>query len=415
MTELSFSHRRLLPIALCATLLLGFVACGHAADSFSEWMKKDREQMKDFHQKKQTTPKVTTKPPPPPAKPKPPPRDVSKPKPPPEPEPKVEPAPAPQPTPKTEAKPAPEPGPAPTPKPAPTPEPEAAATPAPETATTPTPESEVEPEPEPKPTPPPVAVNLPNHYAVLIGVSDYQSGTVPDIPQSAPGVEAVRKALTRSGYPDDNIAVMTDEDATIGKVRFFLGTRVPKIVGENDALLIYFAGHGAAVKPQYGTSSDGTEKYLLLADSRAGDLYGTALTMAELGRMFKRIRSNRLIFIMDACFTSALKSRGSSVEDLDDDYIGRLARKGSVVLTASHANETTMISPIHGQSIFTYHLVEMLNGAGDLTRDGIITLDEGYRYIADRVKDVAERMGGSQHPTMEGELQGDFPLVRIPQ
>ena len=413
MTELSFSQRRVLPIVLSIALLLGFVPGGRA-DSFSEWMKKDHEQMKEFHEHKQTTPKVAPRPQPPPSRPKPPPRDLSEPKPVTVPPPKVEATPSPEP--KPEPTPAPRPEPAPTPMPEATPEPETQDEPKPEARPAPTlkPAPTAESQPEPNPTPQPETVNQPNRYAVLIGVSDYESSSVPDIPQSTPAIDAIRKALLRSGYLENNIAVMTDKDATVGKVRTFLGTRVPLIVGENDILLIYFAGHGAAVKTVRSTSADGTEKYLLFSDSRSSDLYGTALTMAELGRIFKRIRSNRLVFIMDACFTSALKPRGSAAKDLADDYIARLARKGSLVLTASRANETTMISPVHGQGIFTYHLVEMLNGAGDLTGDGIITMDEGYRYVTDHVTDSAERSGASQHPMLEGELQGDFPLVRIP-
>jgi len=404
MIELSSSRRFALLSVLLIILGLGFVVQAHAS-SFEEFLKKEREQMKQFNQSGQVKPKPPeAKPKPPPAKPKPP-REVEKP------EPKPVADPDPEPTPEPRPKPEPprdrEPTPAPTPDPEPTPEPP------PEPVVEPKPTPKPQPKPEPVAQPP--AVKQPNRYALLIGVSDYESSSVPDVPQNAPCVEAIKKALIRNGYPSDNIAVMTDADATVGKVRTFLGTRVPTIVGENDVLLVYFAGHGAAVKTSRSKSGDKTEKYLLFADSRAGDLYGTALTMSELGRMFRRIRSNRLIFILDACFSSAMKPRGRSLKSLDDDYIDRLARPGSIVLTASRANEPAMISPAHGQSIFTHHLIEMLNGAGDLTRDGVITLDEGYRYIVNRVKESAERMGGAQHPTLKGELQGDFPVVRLPR
>ena len=425
MIELSSLRRFSLSAALFVTFALGLAAQVHA-NSFEEFLKKEREQMKQFHENKQVSPapKVAPAPQPPPNKPKPP-REVAKPAPKPEPKPPVKPESKPTVEPKPEPKPpvVPKPQAKPPVKPEPVPEPKPTAKPTPKPEPEPTPEPVVDPKSErapspqsnPEPAPQPPTVNQPNRFALLIGVSDYASSSVPDVPQNAPCVEAIRKALIRNGYPSDNIAVMTDKDATVGKVRSFLGTRVPTIVGENDMLLVYFAGHGAAVKTTRSKSGDGTEKYLLFADSHAGDLYGTALTMSELGRMFRRIRSNRLIFILDGCFTSAMKPRGRSAAKLDDDYIDRLVRKGSIVLTASRANESALTSPAHGQGIFTYHLIEMLNGAGDLTRDGIITLDEGYRYIVDRVKESAERMEGSQRPTLKGELQGDFPVARAPR
>ena len=249
----------------------------------------------------------------------------------------------------------------------------------------------------------------------MIGISDYTSDTIPDLPHSVSDVNTIHKALLASGYPEDNIIAITDGDATIARVRKFLGTAVPVVVGENDTVLIYFAGHGAAVKPQHGTTSDGTEKYLLFADSRVRDLYGTALTMPELGRIFRRIRSNRLIFAMDACFTSAIKPRGSATKDLDEGFLDDLARKGSVIITASKASEAALGSPAMRYNIFSHHVARLLSGAGDLNDDNVITLDEGYKYLKDSVEADAARLGGTQHPMMKGELQGDFPLARIPE
>ncbi len=406
-------------VTLLIILALAFVPAlvpSNRAESFSDWIKKDQNQMKDFHQRKEAPQKTQPKPEPPTRV-----------------EPKAEPTPKPTPQPIPEAKPAPETKPETKPVPAQEPEPEPKSepvptpetTPAPEPEPMPKPEQEAKPEAEPVPAPAPepqakaaakpVAATQPNRYAVLIGISDYHSGTVPDLPHSATDVASIRKALIRTGYADGNIIVLTDDNATIGKVRKLLGTKVPVVVGENDSILVYFAGHGAAVRSARSTSADGTEKYLLFADSRIADLYGTALTMSELGRMFKRIRSNRLIVIMDTSYTSAMRPRGCAAEDLDDDFLDRLARKGSVILTAAKASEASLGSPALGHSLFSHHVAEMLSGAGDLTGDGVVTLDEGYKYLKDNVEADAARQGGSQHPMMKGELQGDFPLARIPE
>ncbi len=69
--------------------------------------------------------------------------------------------------------------------------------------------------------------------------------------------------------------------------------------------------------------------------------------------------------------------------------------------------------PELGHGVFTYYLVQGLQGAADLNRDGIVTLQELYEYVEQQVTRKSRMVGGNQHPVMKGEVEGMLPLVKI--
>jgi uncharacterized caspase-like protein len=65
--------------------------------------------------------------------------------------------------------------------------------------------------------------------------------------------------------------------------------------------------------------------------------------------------------------------------------------------------------PELGHGIFTYYLTEGLRGAGDLKRDGIVSLQEPYEYLEHQV----ERRRRQPAPDAAGELEGTLPLAKV--
>ena len=45
--------------------------------------------------------------------------------------------------------------------------------------------------------------------------------------------------------------------------------------------------------------------------------------------------------------------------------------------------------------------------------DGIVTLQELYEYVEQRVAQKSRAAGGNQHPIMKGELEGSLPIVKV--
>ena len=78
-------------------------------------------------------------------------------------------------------------------------------------------------------------------------------------------------------------------------------------------VIIFFAGHGATERDAVSADGDGLEKYLLPWETDPADLYSTAMPMREIAHIFGRIRSDRLIFIADSCYSGASGGRTISV------------------------------------------------------------------------------------------------------
>jgi helicase len=180
---------------------------------------------------------------------------------------------------------------------------------------------------------------------------------------------------------------------------------------KDDMVIIYFAGHGATERDATSPDGDGLEKYLLPYDADPKELYATAMPMEEISRVFSRIRSERLVFIVDTCYSGASGGRTISVSDIragiSDGFLDRITGgKGKIILTASGANEVSAENDELQHGVFTYFLIKGLQGLSDTDSDGLITVDEVYTYVS---KQVPQATNQEQHPVKKGIVEG--PLV----
>ena len=59
----------------------------------------------------------------------------------------------------------------------------------------------------------------------------------------------------------------------------------------------------------------------------------------------------------------------------------------------------------HG--VFTFFLIEGLKGRADYDGDGLITVDEAYRFVSEAVPDATAQ---GQHPVKKGSVEGRLVL-----
>ena len=76
-------------------------------------------------------------------------------------------------------------------------------------------------------------------------------------------------------------------------------------------------------------------------------------------------------------------------------------------MTASGANEVSAENDKFQHGVFTYFLVEGLKGQADADKDGLITVDEVYRYVSEH---VPQATGQEQHPVKKGSVEGSLIL-----
>jgi hypothetical protein len=176
----------------------------------------------------------------------------------------------------------------------------------------------------------------------------------------------------------------------------------------DDLLLVHFSCHGLK-------DDDGT-LYFATPDTELEHLDSTAVPSDFLNRQMGRSRSRRIALFLDCCYSGAF-SRGAIARagqgvDLADRFNGR----GQVVITASNSMEYAFegdeLTGEGAPSVFTTALVEGL-ATGDADRDGddLVSVDELYDYVYDRVRETTP----SQTPSKwTYDLQGDLYIARNP-
>ena len=112
-------------------------------------------------------------------------------------------------------------------------------------------------------------------WTLAIGISKYQN-LPKDLWLQYPEVDAKTFAKfiaspRGGGAPQEQIRVLTDEQATTAAIRHAFDTFLSG-VGKNDTVYVLIAGHGTV---------DNTGAYVLTYDSDPGNLAGTALPMAN--------------------------------------------------------------------------------------------------------------------------------------
>jgi len=269
----------------------------------------------------------------------------------------------------------------------------------------------------PAPPPPPPSTQ----WAVIIGVGGYESSAVPRLRYSVADADAVYQTLIGAGFKKENILLMTDKTErkpTLRNIKWALGTFLARSAHKDDLVMIYFAGHGASEVDQRGIERDGLSKYLVPVDADPDDLYSTALPMDEMQNVLARIEAERVTVFLDACYSGAAGGRTfastkTRTVNVDDIFLDRLTRsKGRAIVTASRPSELSIELAELGHGIFTYYLVRGLQGYADNNRDGIVSLQELYEYLAQEVSRKSRQVGGNQHPMLKGELEGVLPLTR---
>lgn len=179
----------------------------------------------------------------------------------------------------------------------------------------------------------------------------------------------------------------------------------------DDLLLLYFTGHGIK-------DADG-QVYFATADTQFiqhNVRRATAVSAQFVNEVMSRNRARRQILLLDCCYSGAFKQGMLSKGDKRVGTAEQLEGRGRVVLTASDALQYSFEGgQVQGEgvrSVFTRTLVQGLeSGAADLDRDGLISLDEVYDYVYEKVADEQPE----QKPTKMGYAEGKIFIGKNPR
>ena len=109
-----------------------------------------------------------------------------------------------------------------------------------------------------------------NSWALIIGIDKYEY--VKNLDYAVEDAKSIKELLINNfQFQDENIIFLLDEEATYMKIKKSL-SKIIRNAGENDRILIFFAGHGLTLDlPESGEMG-----FLIPVDGEQDDLYGTS-------------------------------------------------------------------------------------------------------------------------------------------
>ena len=238
-------------------------------------------------------------------------------------------------------------------------------------------------------------------YALIIGISRYMNNSrgVRNLDYADADAKALYDFLQQplaGGFERENMLLLSNEDATLARIRSALTSFVAK-ASENDLLLIFFAGHGD--RDPYAEQN----LYLIVHDTSLDAMSQTALSMPDLRRYVdQNVRSKRLVLLLDACHSAGLSSEGTRDlgKNLTNQYLQKLLYQdqGRAIITSSAVDEKSHEDSKwgNGHGVFTYYLLEGLRGHADSNDDHVVTVGELYRYVYQNVRQDTARQQNPQ-------------------
>jgi uncharacterized caspase-like protein len=257
------------------------------------------------------------------------------------------------------------------------------------------------------------------HWAVVIGVSDYADSRIPSLRYANADARVIYDWLVSPDggrYAPAHVKLLLDRDATGVSIREALFNWLRQAI-EEDVVLIYFAGHGSP-----DSADTPNNLYLLPHDARYQSIASTGFPMWDIETALKRfIKAKRVIVVADACHSGGVGEgfdvARRAVDAAPANQIMRglqgltVVGPGVVVLSASDEKQYSAEGPMFGggHGAFTHYLLEGLRGAADYNQDGRITLGELIPYLSENVRRATHN---AQSPTVAGRFDPALSIGR---
>ena len=252
------------------------------------------------------------------------------------------------------------------------------------------------------PKPRDTTIKGPQTFAMIMGISEYKyikPLTYAD--KDAEMFGNFLKSPAGGSLKDDDIYMLLNEEATLANfyAKGFQWLKVKKLQA-GDRLFIYLAGHGDAI-------SEDEFFYLAFDCNPAGDknnyLVSGAVQMLNVKIKIQKeaAKGVEVYLIMDACRSNELPG-GVEGQGFFNSAISE-KRAGEIIMLATGAGQESLedASIGNGHGLFTYYLVDGLNGLADNdgNKDSKVTVEEIQKYVEKNVPSVAkERFKRKQEP-----------------
>jgi hypothetical protein len=266
-------------------------------------------------------------------------------------------------------------------------------------------------------------------YALLIGVGECEYAKW-SLPVTVKDVTAVKEILvdpSLCGYPNEHIRLLCNVDATHEGISNGLKWLKEVAAQEPEAtIVVYYSGHG------WLNPVDGSY-YLIPHDIDPGEISESALAGAEFTQALQSINSQKLLVILDCCHAEGIASgkgdgidfklpnglnfkppKGFIPESAKGQFSTLAEGKGIAILSSSDSQQLSWIRKDQTCSVFTYHLIDALRGAGNQEGDLEVTVMNLIDYLGKTVPETARsEYQAEQKPQSDFKGSNYFPIALL--
>jgi hypothetical protein len=235
-------------------------------------------------------------------------------------------------------------------------------------------------------------------YALIVGVgrAAYPPWSLPTTAQDAAALAASLVDPGLCGYPADadHVRLLRDDGATRPAIRQGLAWLAQQAAADRDATaVLYFSGHG------WVDQASGAY-YLLPHDVKPFDIPGSALAGQELAAALRGIPAPRLLVFVDSCHAAGMATAKDAPQlELPNQFAQAALPKGladvlkqgqgRAVFASSRGEQRSWVRPDGSLSLYTYHLLEALAGAGCRPGDSVVRLSNLVAHLSRTVAESA--------------------------
>ena len=258
--------------------------------------------------------------------------------------------------------------------------------------------------------------------ALLVGVNEYQARGIEPLKFAVGDARAVRdRVVPKIPGIQSMVNHLENEQAT--RRRILGGLDELAYARPNDTVLIYFSVHGVTDKSR-------KNGFLVSYDADPENVETTGIPVQMLLEKVNAIKANRVFVLLDACFSGTATSGWSGraktftygatakagVNLSSEIFEAVKNQRGHFVLSASQPNQPALELHKLGHSVFTYFVLEALDGAAARPGNGYVTVFDLYEYVTGRVETLTTALKEKQTPMMMGDnIAGLPPIVTYPK
>ncbi|KFE67157.1 caspase family protein [Hyalangium minutum] len=254
----------------------------------------------------------------------------------------------------------------------------------------------------------------PRRIALLVGISEFQDPQWRNLRYSekdATDLAAALKDPARGHF--DQVRMLTrPEQTTRAAILSALHELQREATRPDDVVVVYFSAHGTLARDGQGE----LRRYLVTQDASYRSISQTALSMDVLKAEFDKLPSRRRLLVLATCHSGSGKSLlpkelEAELTGIKSGFYARPleeSSRASMVFAACDWGETAREDEGLRNDIYTYFLIEGLNGKADRNMDGAVTATEAHDYARRRTFAFTQ---GRQRPSAEILEVGADPVV----